>query len=164
VAEQAAPAQVSHLHSAPAPLLHEPPAFSEAAVPESASDYFQEMLFLRQQFGLEDNCLLSKTSPDRGAVNTEQCKQLLEKIKAKKAPRSINVEENKETHPPDGYDTALFKERLEIGGAVEVRKLDAPARGHGRAILPRKESQLQRMQEPGGRWRGNWGRGKEHDP
>jgi hypothetical protein len=35
-----------------------------------------------------------------------------------------------------GYDTALFKERLEIGGAVEVRKLDAPAREHGRASPP----------------------------
>ena len=33
VAEQAAPAQVSHLHSAPAPLLHEPPAFSEGGCP-----------------------------------------------------------------------------------------------------------------------------------
>jgi hypothetical protein len=112
--------------------LHSP----RAAVPESASDYFQEMLFLRQQFGLEDNWPLVKNDPDRGAVNTEQCKQLLEKIKAKKAPRSINVEEIRKLIRQMGYDTALFRERLEIGGAVEVRKLDAPARGHGRAIPP----------------------------
>jgi hypothetical protein len=112
--------------------LHSP----RAAVPESASEYFQEMLFLRQQFGLEDNWPLVKNDPDRGAVNTEKCKQLLDKIKAKKAPRSINVEEIRKLIRQMGYDIALFKERLEIGGAVEVRKLDAPARGPGQASPP----------------------------
>jgi hypothetical protein len=101
----------------------------KAAVPEHANDYFQEMLFLRQQFGLEDNWPLVKNDPDRGAVNTEKSRQLLEKIKAKKAPRSINIEEIKKLIHLLGYDVALFKEKLEIGGPVEVNKLDEPAHG-----------------------------------
>ena len=100
-------------------------AFSpKTTVPEGANDYFQEMLFLRQQFGDEENWPLVKNDPDRGAVNTETYRRLLNKIKGKKAPRDINIDEIRKLIHQMGYDITLFREKLEIGGKVEVKKLN----------------------------------------
>ena len=96
----------------------------KASVPESANDYFQEMLFLREEFGDPDNWPLVTNDPDRGAVNHETDRRLLHKIKGKKKPRNINIEEIRKLIHQMGYDLTLFKAELEVEGKVEIKKLD----------------------------------------
>ena len=96
-------------------------------VPESAETYLQEMMYLRGEFGNEDNWPLVKDDKDRDAINKETYRRLIEKIKGKKAPKSINLDEIRKLIHKMGYDLDLFKPVIERKPEVEIKKEQSPS-------------------------------------
>ena len=98
-------------------------------IPDSAEDYFLEMTHLRSEFAKESNWPIIQDQPDRPRINREKSLELLDKIKAKKAPNKINVGDIKNLIRRMGYDIDTFpKNEMEsnskaVHGKVQIQAL-----------------------------------------
>jgi hypothetical protein len=95
----------------------------KAEISEQAEDFLQEILFLRSQFADENNWPLLQPDRDRGDVNKATYEKLMEMIKAKKAPRGINIDELRRLIRRMGYDLDSFR-AVETKPAIEIKKLN----------------------------------------
>jgi len=100
-------------------------------IPEAAENYFQEMLHLRNEFGKEENWPLVKAYPDRDSTNKDTYLRLLELLKTKKAPKSVNLDEIKRLIHRMGFDLTLFQELHGQNADVTITKTENPTKNEG---------------------------------
>ena len=99
----------------------------KASVPEGSQDYFQQMLFLRDEFGKPENWPLIKSDPDRDAINRAKSSQLLDKIKRQKPPAKLDINEIRKLIRRMGYDLDAFTAKLQAAEKkMEPSKPKAP--------------------------------------